>query len=139
MPCDYTKYPDNWHSEIRPRILARAGNRCEWCGLENGAVGARTQDGSFLPMHGVSYAEAKQMEQDDPGDAEPEQRIIKIVLTIAHHPDPDPQNCADDNLVALCQRCHNRLDAPMRAANRKHKRLEQSGQTRMVFPDLRRS
>jgi len=31
--------------------------------------------------------------------------------------DPDPANCADDNLAALCQRCHNRHDAPMRRKN----------------------
>jgi 5-methylcytosine-specific restriction endonuclease McrA len=38
-----------------------------------------------------------------------------VVLTVAHHPDPNPANCAESNLLALCQRCHNRLDAPMRA------------------------
>jgi len=36
MPCDYSKYPDNWFSEIRPRILERAKNRCELCGVDNG-------------------------------------------------------------------------------------------------------
>ena len=35
MPCDYSKYPPNWHSEIRPRILKRANNCCEECGVEN--------------------------------------------------------------------------------------------------------
>src|SRR5574338_65833 len=43
----------------------------------------------------------------------------KVVLTVAHYPDPDPMNCADSNLHSLCQLCHNRLDAPMRAKNRK--------------------
>ncbi len=32
MPCDYSIYPPNWLSEIRPRILARANNKCEVCG-----------------------------------------------------------------------------------------------------------
>ena len=36
-----------------------------------------------------------------------------VVLTVAHL-DHTPENCADDNLAALCQRCHNRYDAPMR-------------------------
>ena len=36
-----------------------------------------------------------------------------VVLTTAHL-DHTPENCADDNLVALCQRCHNRYDAPHR-------------------------
>lgn len=40
----------------------------------------------------------------------------KIVLTIAHL-DQDPTNNADENLAALCQRCHNRHDAPHRAKN----------------------
>lgn len=59
----------------------------------------------------------------------------KVVLTIAHHPDPDPMNCADGNLYALCQKCHNKLDAPMRAqhskatrAAKKAEAVEASGQ-----------
>lgn len=42
----------------------------------------------------------------------------KVVLTVAHL-DHDPTNCAPENLRALCQRCHNRYDAPTRAAGRK--------------------
>ena len=45
-------------------------------------------------------------------------RIVKIILTVAHL-DHSPENCTDENLKALCQRCHNRYDAPMRAAGRK--------------------
>ncbi len=32
------RYPKNWKSEIRPAILARANNRCEFCGIENYAI-----------------------------------------------------------------------------------------------------
>lgn len=35
MPCDYTKYPPNWKTEIRPRILERADHKCEECAAEN--------------------------------------------------------------------------------------------------------
>lgn len=55
----------------------------------------------------------------------------RIVLTVAHHPDPDPMNCADENLQALCQRCHNRLDGPMRrqhAAETRRRKQEEAGQ-----------
>jgi 5-methylcytosine-specific restriction endonuclease McrA len=38
-----------------------------------------------------------------------------VVLTVAHL-DRTPEDNSDDNLAALCQRCHNRYDAPMRAA-----------------------
>jgi len=46
----------------------------------------------------------------------------KVVLTVAHVYDEDPANASILNLAALCQRCHNRLDAPRRAARRKQKR-----------------
>ncbi|MBC6441213.1 MAG: hypothetical protein GDA49_12565 [Rhodospirillales bacterium] len=39
----------------------------------------------------------------------------RVVLTVAHL-DHTPEHCGDDNLAALCQRCHNRYDAPMRRA-----------------------
>ena len=34
MPIDYKKYPKNWKSEIRPSILKRANNCCEFCGVK---------------------------------------------------------------------------------------------------------
>lgn len=43
----------------------------------------------------------------------------KVVLTIAHLDNPDPMDCRDENLAALCQACHNRMDAPMRAQHSK--------------------
>ena len=38
MPIDYSKYPDNWLSEIRPRIMERANNSCECCGLNHDQI-----------------------------------------------------------------------------------------------------
>ena len=35
MPINYQNYPKNWKSEIRPQILERANNKCEFCGIEN--------------------------------------------------------------------------------------------------------
>jgi 5-methylcytosine-specific restriction endonuclease McrA len=40
----------------------------------------------------------------------------KVVLTVAHL-NHDPSNCSDDNLKALCQRCHLRYDAKLHAMN----------------------
>lgn len=37
----------------------------------------------------------------------------KVILTVAHL-DHTPENCEDANLKAMCQRCHNRYDAPKR-------------------------
>jgi hypothetical protein len=51
----------------------------------------------------------------------------KVVLTVAHWPDPTPANCAEENLHVLCCACHNRLDAPMRRAHARVTRLEKRG------------
>ena len=48
----------------------------------------------------------------------------KVVLTIAHIYNPDPMDCSDGNLAALCQRCHLRLDAKYHAQNAKATRAE---------------
>jgi 5-methylcytosine-specific restriction endonuclease McrA len=45
----------------------------------------------------------------------------KVVLTV-HHLDYDPTNNVRLNLIALCQRCHNRIDRRFRVHNRKLKR-----------------
>ena len=37
----------------------------------------------------------------------------KVILTVAHL-DHQPENCTYDNLRAMCQRCHNIYDGPMR-------------------------
>ncbi len=101
------RYPKNWATVIRPAILERAGHRCEWCGVPNhvyrlGRTNRWTDD--------LGQTETWLL------DGEP---VTRIVLTIAHVVDVSPENCAEDNLLALCQRCHNTLDAPMRARSRR--------------------
>lgn len=90
-------YPDNW-PEIRSRIIARSGDRCECvaeCGLH---PGNRCVEVNHTP---AMFAKGQ------------------IVLTIAHLDcDAGAGNHSDDNLKAMCQRCHNRMDAPSRALHR---------------------
>lgn len=111
MPVRRSDYPLNW-PEISRRIrFERAQNKCEWCGVANGAFGARDKHGVWHDVDSIDHMNS------DVGYSHFGEypKIIRIVLTVAHHPDPDPANCSDDNLQALCQACHNRLDAPMRA------------------------
>jgi len=100
MPIDYSKYPPDW-KQRRKRILNRANNRCEFCGLENYVCGVRDEGGKFYELAGSQIDAAT-----DDGD-----NVIQIVLTIAHL-DHDEINWSvkDDRLVALCQRCHIRYD-----------------------------
>lgn len=114
MPTDMKRYPDNW-PEIRAKILRRAGGNeddprvgamCEKCGQRNYNVDGHCHN---------DYSDAKRYSN-----------LLKlnnkyapiIVLTIAHINDHDPKNCADDNLMALCQRCHNAHDVELRKTNR---------------------
>lgn len=112
-PENKHRYPANW-DEIRKGILERAKHRCEGCGLYNGEIGYRDE-------HGVFHSKDWNYCQQDG------QKPIRIVLTIAHL-DHTPENNNPANLRAWCQRCHNRYDAPYRAANRKARRERDNNQ-----------
>ncbi|MBE0428022.1 MAG: hypothetical protein IBX72_15450 [Nitrospirae bacterium] len=45
-----------------------------------------------------------------------------VILTVAHL-DHTPENCNDENLKALCQRCHNSYDAKERARGVRIRRM----------------
>lgn len=45
----------------------------------------------------------------------------RVVLTVAHL-DHTPENCARENLRAMCQRCHNLYDLPTRRAGMQARR-----------------
>lgn len=111
-PENRHRYPTNW-PEIRERIRKRSGDKCEWCGVRNHAVGYRKAGGEFV-MLGMSPDDAGMACDAAEADGF---KVIRIVLTVAHIHDHDPANCDDNNLAHLCQRCHNRHDAPMRRHN----------------------
>jgi hypothetical protein len=109
MPIDYSKYPPNWKTEIRPRILERASNCCENCGVRNSVEIRRNK---LNPAH-YMYQE----DVEDKPDIQKQaidlmfDKPIKVILTVAHL-DHDPENweVSDDRLKALCQRCHLNYD-----------------------------
>jgi len=91
------RYPLDWRA-IADRIRARAGNRCE---SVPGEPPCGAANGARHPITGAV-----------------------VVLTVAHL-DHQPENCADENLRALCQRCHNRYDQPHRQQNARQTRRAQ--------------
>lgn len=112
-PENRDRYPPDW-PQIRARILARAGNACERCRVQNHAVGARRRrsDREFLPALplgeiGLPLVWPKPGTEAWCGMGEHREwrRMIRIVLTVAHL-DHTPENCDESNLLALCQRCH---------------------------------
>ena len=91
MPIDYGKYPKNW-KDISLAIRGRSGGRCEChgeCGLHRTTGGPRR----CVERNGEPAKWAKG----------------KVVLTVAHL-NHTPEDCRDENLKAMCQRCHLRYD-----------------------------
>ena len=110
---DYRKHPPNWKTEIRPRILKRADNKCETCGVKNKSIVRRWKS---KPEKYVYWNNKNQKILEKSPLAEmwlnhELKKPIKIILTVAHL-DHDPENweVKDDRLKALCQRCHLNYD-----------------------------
>jgi hypothetical protein len=125
MPIDYRDYPPDWLSTIRPRILARDGNRCKFCNVPNGADVQRSQRGHYMLPNGEAFDGSTGALLAGESDTWPPERKVRIVLTIAHL-DHALVNHTDENLAALCQQCHLRYDkattAPKAAYTRKYGR-----------------
>ena len=96
-PENLARYPLDW-PEISLRIrTVRAENRCECtgiCGKHAGPDRCAARNGGLHPVTGSL-----------------------VVLTTAHL-DHQPENCADTNLAAFCQRCHLAYDGPHHAETR---------------------
>lgn len=89
-PENRCRYPADWRA-ISERIrFGRAGGRCE-CAGECG----RGHVGRCERVHGHLLGD----KADGP----------TVVLTTAHL-DHTPENCADENLKAMCQGCHLHYD-----------------------------
>jgi len=134
MPIDYSNYPKNWKTKIRPDILFRANNRCEFCLVKNYSYVFR---GTYNDMEVYQTSTCEVFDADNgkriadkvkgvgvyvkPKSGNVCEKAVRIVLTIMHL-DHDITNNCYSNLAAGCQRCHNRYDAKNRAANRKAKK-----------------
>jgi len=101
-------YPKNW-PYVRAEVLQRADNCCERCGISNHAYGYRDAKGHFHELEGIDAV-------NPPSGV----KTFVVHLTIAHL-DHNPTNNDLGNLEALCCQCHNRHDAPVRAADRKRR------------------
>jgi hypothetical protein len=143
MPIDYSKYPPNWLTEIRPRILKRDKNKCKFCNVPNKRVIFRgfyvdpmtknnievyqDFDGRVFSADNSMLLFKDHHCSIDPLSGNENQKAIKVVLTIAHL-DHDEWNhdVKDERLAALCQRCHLRYDAKDRAKRRAKKKYKNS-------------
>lgn len=100
-PENRGRYPKDWPA-MRARAMHRAGNRCECdgkCGLEH-------EGGRCDALHGQPHPVTGSI----------------VVLTLAHEHGVPLEETSIDRMFMGCQRCHNRYDAPMRAAGIRERR-----------------
>lgn len=100
------RYPVDWKA-ISARVREAAGHRCQRCDVRDRAWGFR-QLGEFFEIEQMEGRPHPPFRLDVDGVP---RRIIEIVLTVAHL-DHQPENNTDNNLQALCQRCHLNHDRP---------------------------
>lgn len=95
MPMNRSLYPDDWEAISHRIRFERAGGRCEECGAAHGSTLQRFTKNGYP-------------------------RLVKVILTTHHKgidkPDGTPgdpndkMDNRDENLAALCQRCHLEAD-----------------------------
>lgn len=112
MPINYKNYPKNW-KQIRNRILIRAGGD-----IDNSVINSKCEFCGILNYTPIN----------------PEKKNSKVVLTIAHLNHNIKDN-RDENLKALCQRCHNGYDKDYRKQNRFKKKMETNQPSYYKFLD----
>ncbi len=116
-PSERARYPRDWKA-ISLRIRERAQNRCECdgrcgythldendkpatCGAPNGKLILRDE---YEPELFVVHSPCGACVGGDP-----DHKPVRVVLTVAHL-NHTPEDCRDENLMAMCQRCHLSLD-----------------------------
>lgn len=109
-------YPANW-KEISQQIrFVRASGRCERCDAPHGGIRLRSGDvvEDYHALNQVGF------------------QLIgsKIILTTAHL-NHDPRDNHEENLAALCQKCHLAHDLLHHLASRRINREKRTGQRRL--------
>ncbi|MCR4295491.1 MAG: hypothetical protein NUW21_08150 [Elusimicrobia bacterium] len=111
-PENRARYPVDWKALSNHIRFERAEKRCECPG---GAEGCGLHRGRRCEEH---HGERAKWARG------------KVILTVAHL-DHDPANCRDENLAAMCQRCHLRYDRQHHAETAALTRDARRGQARL--------
>jgi 5-methylcytosine-specific restriction endonuclease McrA len=137
-------HPRDYHpqwQDVRRQILDQADHCCEFCGVKNGAQGARDRSGAWHDWpkdESYNSTDGSALFGED-GCPEP----IRIVLTIAHlcwETCQDKRCTEPTHLRALCQRCHLNWDRrhhlAVQAANRALRKQQAFAATGQLAMDL---
>lgn len=156
MPMKRELYPDDWEA-ISLRIRTeRAGNKCEQCGVPNGRgiVRSTVKPSRYILFDEVelfyTWPDGQAIRMSEIPDEFDLWKETRVVLTVHHigvdKPDGSPgsphdkMDCRDENLIALCQRCHLLADMPdhviKRRATMKQRRLDAIAQAHKAAGQL---
>jgi hypothetical protein len=137
MPIDYSRYPDNWLEISRYIRDVRADGKCEQCGAPNGVAIARpygAEDKWVVAHEAIGFEQYYRTP-------------ITVVLTVHHigvdHEDSTPgdphdkMDCRDNNLIALCQRCHLLADLDIHIQKARETRQRQRAEQQQTAGQLR--
>jgi hypothetical protein len=122
-------YGAEWR-KVRKEILERAGNRCEWMIYDSSE---RQYRRCSAPNHELVFRDLNNHEiwKKKRGIYPPHHTYpVKIVLTV-EHTNHDPTDNHPENLLALCQLHHLRLDAEQHRRNSSEtraRRMEEAAQ-----------
>lgn len=116
---DRTKYPTDWDA-IADGIRARARGRCECHGECGNLHETEPGTGDDTPWSDEPAAELFTRCASLAGRDNPVTRRT-VILTVAHL-NHTPMDCRDENLRAMCQRCHLSYDRERHIAKQRANR-----------------
>jgi len=103
-PENRARYPKQWRQMVA-RAARRSGGRCE-C---DGKCGTEHEGGRCAAINGEPHPVTASI----------------VVLTLAHEHGVLLEETSIDRMFHACQLCHNRYDAPMRAAGLRERREQE--------------
>ena len=125
-------YGKKWRKEIRPKIQARAGDRCEQCGVPNHTRVLRR--GGYWRIGTRGWRDCLGNLTNLLPLPPSRNRIIQIICTVAHL-NSVPGDDRAENLMFLCQWCHLSADRPMHLANSRTTRTKRKDAARPLLQE----
>lgn len=125
MPIDYKNYPKEFKAISLELRTIRARHICECtgqCGTDHAAEWAEVAPEVKEGYWAAGIIDIPDNRCHAVNGALHHITDSKVVLTCAHICQCRPICAERDHLMALCQKCHNRMDAPSRAINARQTR-----------------
>lgn len=124
MPVNYNRYPSDWFTRLHRIVWERAKGKCEVCGLHHLTIVMSQKIPMWRGKKKVYRAEWHEYYPDVlPAGA----KMVTVILTKAHlDHDAENKHVHPSRLKLMCQLCHLRYDAHMKAEKRAADKVEKS-------------